>query len=241
MFFSPSGMWLCFFRLLVMRFSGWRMNCKPLNRLSVRSTCWASPDNVWSIQILRDDDTVSIFHVIANSNGHAVDLEIRFKERESHAMVEGNRVAIGRSGHTMHCATAKRSGRAKEMPIEEPSEPLSTSCRMHIVNMEIGLVGIGLRNEPDEERDDLTINDGDEGAFETTGVTHWWRNETREPVRALNDRAIGHGCVLLDHHNTAANGDSQFTAVSLLHPVLVDHLHVGADAHIFVKNRSLHY
>jgi hypothetical protein len=112
MFFSPSGMWLYFFRLLVMRFSGWRMNCKPLNRLSVRSTCWASPDNVWGIQILRDDDTLSTFPVIANSNGHAVDLEIRFKERESHAMVEGNRVAIGRSGHTMHCATAMRSGRA---------------------------------------------------------------------------------------------------------------------------------
>ncbi len=24
-----------------------------------------------------------------------------------------------------------------------------------------------------------------EAAFETTGVTHWWRNETSEPVRAL--------------------------------------------------------
>ncbi|CAK6691835.1 hypothetical protein [Synechococcus sp. CBW1107] len=24
-----------------------------------------------------------------------------------------------------------------------------------------------------------------EAAFETTGVTHWWRNETSEPVRAI--------------------------------------------------------
>lgn len=80
-----------------------------------------------------------------------------------------------------------------------------------------------------------------EAAFETTGVTHWWRNKISELVRALNDRAIGHRRVLLDHHNTAANGESQLTAVSLLYPILVDHLHIGADAHIFVENCSLHH
>jgi hypothetical protein len=34
------------------------------------------------------------------------------------------------------------------MPIEELSEPLSTSCRMHIETMDIGLVGIGFETNP---------------------------------------------------------------------------------------------
>jgi hypothetical protein len=133
------------------------MNYTRLSDLSVRSACWASPNGIKSIQILREDHAVFTLPIIAHSEGHAVDLALGVKERKANATMEGNRVAIDRSGHALSSATAKRGSLGKETLIEEAHQPLPTTCGMHAEAMDASLVGKGLRNEPDEEPNDLTI------------------------------------------------------------------------------------
>jgi hypothetical protein len=63
--------------------------------------------------------------------------------------------------------SAKRGGRGKEMLTEEIPQPLSTTCEMDSEEMGVGLIGKGLRNEPDEEANDLIIiNGGESGGTE---------------------------------------------------------------------------
>ncbi len=95
----------------------------------------------------------------------------------------------------MHRVTAKRGDRGKETLIEQSSQPLSTSCRMDTEKMDIGLVGIGLRNEPDEECDDLTINNsgeagGPEVDEEESGQHGRHRPTTPPCINDRNDRLI---------------------------------------------------
>ena len=115
-----------------------------------------------SIQILREDHAVLPLPVIAHRERHPVDLVVGVKKREAKATMEGNRVAIDRSGHAVGRAAAMRGSRGKEMPIEEAPQPLSTTCGMHAEEVDVGLVGKGLRNETDEEPNDLTIINGRE-------------------------------------------------------------------------------
>jgi hypothetical protein len=46
------------------------------------------------------------------------------------------------------------------MLTEEIPQPLSTTCEMHAKEMGVDPIGKGLRNEPDEEANDLIIING---------------------------------------------------------------------------------
>ena len=91
--------------------------------------------------MLREDHAVFTLPFIAQSDGHAVDLVVGVNKREASATMEGNRVAIDRSGHALGRPAAMRGSRGKEMLIEESPQPLSTSCGMHLEEVDVGLVG----------------------------------------------------------------------------------------------------
>ena len=137
-------------------------NDKRLLHPSSVSGCWASLVDIRSAKISREDHAVFTHPVIVQNDWHAFDCAIGVDKREAHSPMEGNRVAIDRSGHTSSSATAKRGSSCKERFIEESPQPLSTTRGMHTKEVDIGLVGKGLRNESDDEPYDMSIIHGDE-------------------------------------------------------------------------------